>query len=271
MEHGPGSILHRENWHDQLVEIIQNGDYRSLYFSSCLLQSRMSISSPEQLVLSYTRYMLLPLPAMADPQRILIIGIGAGSLLRFCHHHFPQCHIDAVDSSSRVIDLARGYFRLPDCAQVRVHCCEGHAYLRDIAENRYYDHILVDAFDHNGMSETVYTAPFFQLCAKALNENGKLSCNIWSGDNQRLQKIWEAMHKIFPGFLHVPIPGKGNIVVLAGPEQFPWHKFDQSRQEWLALEKKFDLDFRAMLITTRRHNQNLLQRLTAQIRQMIMM
>ncbi len=263
MEDSSGTFLHREQLDDQLVEIIEKGDQRSLYFASFFLQSSMSLCCPQQLVLSYTRYMLLGLPAMADPENILIIGIGAGSLVRFCHYHFPDCRIDAVDCSSRVIDLARGYFQLPESRQVQIHCREGLAFLTDISGNRRYDLILVDAFDHKGMSETVYTAPFFSLCSAALSEHGVLSCNLWSSDSRRLQKIRADVQAFFPAHLYVPVPERGNVVVLAYPCSIPWRQFGLNRADWLDLEQRFDLDFRAMLHTARRHNLNLLQRLTA--------
>ena len=263
MKSSPVSVLHRENWLDQLVEVVESGDHRSLFFASNLLQSRMSLSFPEQLVLSYTRYMLLCLPAMAVPQRILVIGIGAGSLIRFLHHHFPHCIMDAVDSSSRVIDLARGYFQLPNHHRVRVHCQDGQAFLRETSASGQYDLILVDAFDQKGMSETVYTAPFFELCAAVLKEKGVLSCNIWSSDGLRLQNIRNSLESFFPGQLYIPVPERGNIVILAYPQSVPWREFNPSRKDWLRLEEKFALDFRSMLGQARRHNQSFLQRLAA--------
>ena len=270
MEHKVGSILHREDCQGLLVEIIENGDLRSLYFSSCLLQSSMSLSRPQQLVLSYTRYMLLCLPTNTAPKDILIIGIGAGSLVHFCHHHFPECQIDAVDSSSRVIGLAHGYFQLPENHKVRVHCQEGCVFLAEVASSRQYDLILVDAFDHSGMSETVYTAPFFRLCKTAMKENGILSCNLWSGDSQRLQTIWDTLAKTFPGYLSIPVPGRGNIIALSCTDQFPWQKFNRTRQEWHSLEERFDLEFRAMLRIARQHNQTYLQRLAALLYRVIL-
>ncbi|MDP3479368.1 MAG: hypothetical protein Q8R88_06325 [Desulfoprunum sp.] len=268
MKNSPESVLHREKWHDQLVEVIEKDDRRSLYFASFLLQSSMSLCSPQQLVLSYTRYMLLGLPAMPEPRHILIIGIGAGSLVRFCHHHFPDCRIDAVDCSAPVIDLARGYFQLPENRQVGIYCREGQAFLSEVSDSRRYDLILVDAYDHKGMSETIYTAPFFKLCATVLKEDGILSCNLWSSEPGRLQRIRDALRTFFQGHLYVPVPERGNVVILASPHPIPWQKFNRNNEEWLFWEQRFDLDFRAMLSTARRHNQTLLQRLAAHFRAM---
>lgn len=265
MEHPCGAVLHRENRNGQLVEVVEKDDLRSLYFASTSLQSSMSLSRPQQLLLSYTRYMLLGLPAMADPEHILIVGVGAGSLVRFCHHHFPDCRIDAVDCSSHVLDLARGYFQLPENRQVRVHCRDGYDFLREMAGSQRYDLILVDAFDHKGMSGTVYTAPFIGLCAASLTAGGVLSCNLWSSDGHRLRTIRASLRASFAGHLYVPIPERGNVVALAYPQPVPWPRFKRDKEEWLRLERRFDLDFRAMLDTVRRHNQSLLQRLAARL------
>lgn len=263
MGNSSGSIIHRENGDNQLMEIVDTGDHRSLYFASRSLQSRMSLSHPQKLLLSYTRYMLLDLPILESPSNILIIGIGAGSLIRFCHFHFPTCLIDAVDKSSQVIDLARDYFQLPESDQVRIHCREGYDFLQGIQRNPQFDLILVDAFDHKGMAETIYTSSFFKLCASVLKENGILSCNLWSGEPGRLETIQTSLSIHFPGQLFIPVPGRGNIIALAYPHPVLWQKFKRSTDEWLSLEQKFDLDFRAMLNTARRHNQNLLQRFAA--------
>ena len=261
MEHPSGTVLHREIWHNQLMEVIDNGDQRSLYFASRHLQSSMSLSRPQQLLLSYTRYMLLGLPILDAPENILIIGIGAGSLVRFCHHHFPACRIDAVDCSSRVIDLARDYFRLPDNEQVRIHCREGHAFLRELPQGSCFDLIMVDAFDQQGMSETVYTPPFFERCATVLKGHGILSCNLWSGDAERLTGIRGALSRYFPGHLSIPVPNRGNIVALAFRNPVPWERFNAGKDRWIELEERFDLDFRKMLRVVDRQNRSLLQRL----------
>jgi spermidine synthase len=260
METTRGDILHREEWNGDLVEVIENGDSRSLFFASQFLQSRITLDCPERLLLSYTRYMLLGLPALPAIRSILIIGIGAGALIHFCHHHFPESEIDAVDNSPRVIDLARGYFRLPENPQVRIHCGDGLDYLRNRAFGDRFDLILVDAFDHRGMAEGIYTRHFFEHCTDALNPDGMISCNLWSGEKQRLDDIRDNLSACFTGQIILPVPDRGNVVILGFRQPVPWHRFTLSRKRWQELEQRFDLDFRKMLKVIRRDNRNLLRR-----------
>lgn len=255
-----GEILHRGERNGELIEVIENGDSRSLFFASSFLQSRISLDCPARLQLSYTRYMLLGLPALQSIGNILVIGIGAGSLVHFCHHHFPESDIEAVDNSSHVIGLARGYFMLPENDRVRIHCSDGLAYLEQQAGRKRFDLILVDAFDHRGMAETIYTRSFFELCMHALTPEGMISCNLWSGEKRRLDDIRDGISACFAGQIFLSVPNRGNVVILAFRQPVPWHRFTLSKKKWQDLEDRFDLDFRNMLKVIRRDNRNLLQR-----------
>ena len=98
-------------YENNFIEVVDQDEFRSLYFHNKVVQSRMSLQEPHKLILKYTQYMmaaaLLVKPAPTD---ILLIGIGAGALIHFLHHHFPSSLIDAVDYSEHVIKIARGYF-----------------------------------------------------------------------------------------------------------------------------------------------------------------
>ncbi len=78
----------------------------------------MALDAHHLLVLPYTRYMMLSLMFLPDPKRILLIGLGAGSLVRYLSTMLPDCRIDAVDHSQEIIDLARTYFKLPETDNV---------------------------------------------------------------------------------------------------------------------------------------------------------
>jgi len=261
MDTASGELLHREEWNGDLVEIIASDGLRSLFFASRFLQSSISVDHPERLQLSYTRYMLLGLPALESVRHILIIGIGAGSLIHYCHHHYPESIIDAVDYSPRIIALARQYFMLPENDRVLIHCEDGLSFLEGRAADRDYDLILVDAFDHQGMAANIYSPPFFERCSTVLTDDGMLSCNLWSGDDQILATIRQGIAACLGGQIYVPVPDRGNAVILAFRQPVPWSRLTRSRGEWLEMEARFDLDFRTMLKVARQQSRSLLQRL----------
>ncbi len=259
-----GKLVHKDYWNDHLVEIKDNGDYRSLYFASHILQSRMSLASPHRLVLSYTQYMLLSILFNPPPKSVLIVGIGSGSFVRFLHHHFPACKIDAVDYSHHIIDVARGYFQLPENENVAVHCLDGFAFLQNngtIKREKEYDLILVDAFDDKGMAPTIYSEKFFRLCARSISSKGVVSCNTWSGNKKFLKKIRTILTDSFTGQIHLPIPGMGNIIVLSMGEEVAWDTICLKKNALKTRTEQFDLDFKKMVHIAKQNNLTLAQRI----------
>lgn len=262
MEQSTETLIHRDYWNDYLVEIKDSDNFRSLYFASSTLQGRMSLSSPHELVLSYTQYMLLALLINPRPGNILIIGIGSGSFVRFFHHHFPHCHIDAVDYSQHIINAARGYFHLPENSRITVHCKDGYQFLKN-HKNSPYDLILVDAFNDQGMAPTIYSDQFFQLCANNLTRDGAVSWNIWSGDSKRLQEIRTLLANHFTSQLSLPVPERGNIITLSLHREVPWSSICLKNKELKKRSFQYSLNFKKMVNVAKKHNMTLPRRIAS--------
>lgn len=257
----PRQIIHRTHWKNQLVEVVDSGDKRSLYFGGDSLQSAMYLSAPHQLALSYTRFMMAPLLLEDAPQRILLVGIGAGSMLRFFHHHFPGAHIDGIDKSQEVIDLAAEYFHLPAAENLRIHCGSGFDFLEQRTDEYDYDLILIDAFDSFGMAEEIYNRDFFELCLHHLSITGTVSFNLWSGDRILMEHIADEIAYHFESILELPVPNRGNVVFLAGRGDIlsPFVEPDPALLN--ELQDRFELNFREMVKVGRKFNLGFFQRL----------
>lgn len=253
-------IVHRDFWNNHLVEIEDKGDYRSLYFGEGSLQSRMSFNNPYELVLSYTRYMAFALLLNSRPQNILIVGIGAGSLVRFFHHHFAECQIDAVDYSEETINAAKGYFQLPEDERITIYCTDGRSFLQN-SRGKQYDIILIDAFDDQGMAPTVYSDLFFDLCTESLGPEGLISCNLWSNDRERLQEIKASIACYFTSSLYLPVPDRGNIIGLAMPYATPWPRICLKKKEIARLSQQYNINFRKMIRVAKSNNLSLTNRI----------
>jgi len=66
----------------------------------------MSLSKPYQLLLPYTEAMLAGLVIIEQPKRLLNLGLGGGSFLRFFNKTWPKLLVGSVDSRFEVIDLS---------------------------------------------------------------------------------------------------------------------------------------------------------------------
>ena len=256
-----GNIIVSEHFDNLLVEIVDEGDHRSLYFADKVLQSRISFSTPEALSLVYTQYMMAALLVQQEPAHVLLIGIGAGALVRFLHHHFPHCTVDAVDCSQQIIRMAVGYFHMPDKEPITIHCCDGHAFLAAKKPVRPYDLILIDAFDEKGMARTIYTKDFFRLSMESLTREGVLSCNLWSSDPGELAEVKNGIARHAAGQVYLPVPNRGNIIALAFNTPVPWKTIDRPKNEIDLLSRRFAIDLGRIVKVARKCNMTLGQRI----------
>ena len=254
--------IYRSHWCKQLIEIVDEGDKRSLVFGGNVLQSSMFLSAPQRLALSYTRYMMASLLLDDEPERILVVGVGAGSLVRFLHHHFPGALIDGIDYSSEVLDLARTHFHLPNSGNISLHCRDGRDFLADRTDEHNYDLILIDAFDTAGMSEQIYSSDFFELCLDHLDISGIVSINLWSGDQARMEEVAGVIGSHFETTLELPVPNRGNVICLAGRWDLLSAMVDADEAELSLLQDRFAINFKEIVKVCRRYTLKISQRLS---------
>ena len=260
MGRASGKVVFRDHWRNHLVEIIDNGDERSLYFSGNVLQSAMSLSVPHRLVLSYTRFMMAALLFVNPPQRILLVGVGAGSLIRFLHHYFPTSIIDGVDYSTSILKLARGYFSLPETENVKLFCDDGATFLSR-EKQQSYDLILIDAFDNQGMAPSIYCHDFFDNCLAHLAPNGIVSLNLWSGDEAKMARVKSELNRPFKSCLSLPVPDRGNVICIAAREPGLQKIMERDYSELSMMSERFDINFREIVKVFIRQNLGFKQRI----------
>jgi spermidine synthase len=140
--------------------LVENRKTRSLCFGiDGAVQSEMWLDDPETLVSAYTRKMMGFLLFRRRPREVLMIGLGGGSLAKFCHRHLPSARMTVIEIDTGVIAL-RSHFQIPpDDSRLRVINGDGSAYVAAMAQsNQRTDVLLVDAFDRQGIATAVTAA-----------------------------------------------------------------------------------------------------------------
>lgn len=153
---------------------------RKLYFDPRGVQTAMRLDDPYALVLDYTRAMVASLLFAPEPAEVLVIGLGGGTLSKFCHRHLPDCVVTTVEIDSAIIERRAEFFIPDDGPRFRVV----HADALDYLEGRegIADLILLDAFDPEGLPEALCSVHFYRLCREALREGGVMAANLWHGN-----------------------------------------------------------------------------------------
>ncbi len=206
--------------------------HTSLQFTGTEAQSRMWTFRPQALLVGYTRSMMAFVRFVGHPERIAMIGLGGGSLAKYCYRHLPSAVIDVVEINPEVLAL-RDTFRVPkDDARFRVHLDDGALFLR--RHRRRYDVLLVDGYDETGIPAPLASQRFYNDCHAALVEGGVLVVNLFCADADRhLQRIRK---RFGAAMISVPQPKISNQVV------FAWVAGPRGKQVDSALSKQAQAD-----------------------------
>jgi spermidine synthase len=221
--------------------VIDDGELLTLFFNIRLTQSVMRIDKPNALALRYTRKMMSFLLFNPSPKRIGLIGMGGGSLVKFCHEHLPSAHLTAIEVDPDVIAF-RDVFRVPpDGHRLQVLQTDGAEFLAR-ADNGF-DVLLVDAFDKIGVAPALASRDFFETAFARLSPKGQFIINL-AGDKRRFRGLIGDVTEVFEGrVIVVPVRGDGNSVLLAFKETRFTPNWRKIHLQAKALKETFDLDF----------------------------
>jgi spermidine synthase len=213
-KHG-GSLIHCSRDDAGLIEVVEAHGVRSLHFGTPPRQSALSLTEPDRLELSYLRAMLAGLLFAPCPRRVLLLGLGGGSLARFLYQHFPDCEIEAVERRPAVASVAYRFFELPRDPRLTVHLADAIDFVREqgAAAAPRYDQIFVDAYDPEGLAASIDDDEFLAAGARLLNPAGVLSINLWSNHRESFRRSLQRLDRCFDQrTLRLPVIGRGNVI-----------------------------------------------------------
>ncbi|MDO9105458.1 MAG: spermine synthase [Methylovulum sp.] len=261
-----GVLVYESHDDDGILEIVERDGVRSLHFGTFPRQSSMSLSEPDKLELEYVRAMtswFLFKDNLDD--EALIIGLGGGSLTKHLLYHFPDCRLKVIEYRHSVVKIARSHFGLPLDARLKIIVDDGGTYLRQRADTSQerYSVLIVDAFDHEGMAESICNKDFFDACKSVLKNDGLLVINLWGGTgNPLFQQVALWLGQVFGWkILFLPVQGRGNIIGLAFNHAVPIYSMKALREHALALEQRFGIEFTTFLKDIKKHNSSTINQL----------
>jgi spermidine synthase len=174
------------------------GDRRTLEFAPGDIQSEMRLSRPDALVLAYARAMMCFALFVPRPRHIVMVGLGGGSMAKFCHRHFPQARITVLELRADVIALREHFMVPPDDQRFRVVHADAAAWLANAGDGLPPDVIVVDGFDEAGLPPALSSLPFYRDCRQRLAPGGVLVANVFSYD-PRHDAVLAALGAAFDG------------------------------------------------------------------------
>ena len=193
------------------------GSIRCLKFTLIRKNSRQTCidrNKPQRLVFDYAKMTLSALLLKPDPERILIIGLGGGTLPNALRDILPGAVIDTVEIDEAVVRVAKQFFGFAEDKQNRVYVQDARVFGKRAAlRGEQYGLIILDAFDGEYIPEHLMTAEFLSEMRGLLSNDGVLVANTFA--SSKLYDYESATYaEAFGGFLNFRLPTSGNRVIL---------------------------------------------------------
>jgi len=143
-------------------------------------QSEANLADPDDLPLLYTRAFSLAAIYPPEIKRVLVLGLGGGSIPVYLDRFLPDATIDVVEIDPGIITVAKKFFGVRETSRLRLYESDGRVFLNRHREP--YDIIMVDVFTGSYIPFHMMTKEFYQLLRSRLTPHGVAAMNVWPAE-----------------------------------------------------------------------------------------
>jgi spermidine synthase len=216
--------LHEERSLYRDITVTEIGNRRCLLFNvhrGDRNQTCIYTDDLDRLVFDYTRMSFAGLLLAPNPQRILIIGLGGGTLPLAFNDLFPTAEIDVLEIDQAVVNVAEEYFYFEENDQMKVTVEDGRVFIKRAGiRNQKYDYIVLDAFSGDYIPEHMLTEEFLEEVKSIMTDDGVLVANTFS--TSRLYDHESVTYqRVFGEFFNFKLPTSGNRIIIAQLDTLP--------------------------------------------------
>ena len=210
-------VLHEERSLYTRILVHQNNDLLCLKFTLVRSDSNQSckdLAQPKRMVFTYAQMTMAALLFNPTPKRILIVGLGGGTLPMALRELVPSSVIDTVEIDPAVIRVATDYFGYRTDAQNRIFTEDARVFgKRAKIKGQRYDLVVLDAFNGDYIPEHLMTVEYLQEMRDLLTPNGTLVANTFSSSNLYHHES-NSYRQVFGDFINYRRKDTGNRVIL---------------------------------------------------------
>lgn len=180
----------------------------------------MDLRDPVRLVHEYVQRMMAWLlfvePDSVPGRRAMQLGLGAGSLTKFCVKTL-RMPTTVIELNPGVLHACRGWFHLPEPGPLlEIVLADAE---QEIGNPRWWgtvDALQVDLYDHEAAAPVLDSVPFYAACRRLLADGGCMTVNLF-GRRASFQHSVARMAEAFgpQALWRFKATREGNTVVLA--------------------------------------------------------
>lgn len=231
-------IIYSEQTGSEYIEVIENEGLRWFTFGDDIPQGVISLAYPTKLVSVHDESMMLALVFFNKVHRVLLLGLGGGSVARFLRHYFPSVSISAIEASAPVINIARQYFLLPEeDEKFRVYCADAEEMLN--LKRRPKEIIFVDI--PCKAQPLLASEAFFKHCYGRFQEQGILVTHVCFENVKSQNSYFSLLTHVFTGGIwHIPLNALEEVIFAFKKAPAAMRSY---QKEAMRLKQKTGVDF----------------------------
>lgn len=175
----------------------------------------------DKLVFPYGKLVLTSLLVQDNPKRILIAGLGGGTLVHTYSALFPDAEIYITEIDSAVVKVAEQYFDFKETDKIKVEVVDSRVHIKRAGlRGEKFDLVILDAFNGEYIPEHLLTREFLEEVKKLLPENGMVVANTFS--SSRLYDAESVTYSdVFGEIYNIRQVGTGNRIIVGSMQPLP--------------------------------------------------
>ena len=218
------TVLYRADTQYHRITVTEDATFRHLRFDKTH-QSAMNLKDGYTSSIRYPDYLQSALALKPDAKKVLVLGMGGGTVTKRFWRDYPGVRVDTVEIDPAVVGVATRFFAYPEDARLRTFTEDARRYVK--ATDQRYDIVIVDCYYADSLPSHLVTDEFFREVKAKMSPDGVLAYNLIGavqGDHSRLfRSIYRTAGGVWSGMYVFPIgigsdrspDSRRNIVVLA--------------------------------------------------------
>jgi spermidine synthase len=197
-------VYERDSVYHQ-ISVLEDGLNRYLRFNRSF-QGGMVLRDPYESPFLYTSYAHLAHIFHPAIRRVLMIGLGSGTIPKRFTRDYPDLSVDSIELDPAVVDVAKRFFEVREDTRHRITVQDGRVFVR--RTDARYDLVILDAYFAEGIPFHLATKEFLEQVRERLSAGGVVVSNIIGALDGPDSRLYRALHKtygaVFPGLYPFP-------------------------------------------------------------------
>lgn len=208
-------------WNKRVTVVETLSGLRYLRFGAvedCDDQSLFDVRNPGRLHLPYVKSMCEILAGMPVPDKVLMIGLGGGTIASFLRQLHPRTRIDIVEVDPVVIEVACEWMGFQPDPSMQVACGDGRDWIESsVRRGFFYNLVVLDAFGPDAIPQRLSTIEFLSSVLKVLVPNsGTVAANLFGTEAcSRYPAMLATFRAVFDKVSVQAVPMSGNRLLFA--------------------------------------------------------